>query len=75
MNVPGFSAEASLYSSGGYTRHGQIAVSPAGAIVPAIPPCRNCHYILSNCEKLGHYSAACAYCQIGYCDPSPAGIS
>jgi hypothetical protein len=72
MNVPGFSAEASLYRSGGYSRHGQSAVSHIGTIVPAIPLCSNCPHILNMCEKLGWpHSALCEACLSGDCESGP----
>ena len=74
MSLPQFTAAASLYRSRGYYRHGQPANSPAGAVVPAIPACRNCDYILDNCEQNGwRPRAVCNACAIGYCyeDPPP----
>ena len=59
MNIPRFTGEASLYPSTssyrsrGYSRHGQSADSHAHTVVPAIPYCGNCDWILDNCERNG----------------------
>lgn len=73
MNVPGFSADASLYRSttsyttGGYL-HGQSANSQTGTVVPAIPFCGNCDYILDRCSRNGwRPTAVCNACVSGDC--------
>src|SRR5256885_756110 len=73
MNMPGFTAEASLrgrassYRSGGYFR-GQSADSQAGTVVPAIPFCGNCDQILDNCARNGgRPRAVCWACATGNC--------
>ena len=45
MNMPGFSAEASLYQSRGYFFRRRTADSHADSVVPAIPFCGNCDFI------------------------------
>lgn len=68
IDMPGFTAEASLYRSSGYYRHGQSADSHAGIVVPAIPFCGNCDYILERCERNGGRPRALCYaCEIGNC--------
>jgi hypothetical protein len=69
MNMPGFTAEASLYTaSTGYCRTGQSSGSHANAVVPAIPFCGNCDYILENCERNGYRPRAlCLACLTGNC--------
>ncbi|MGH7801529.1 MAG: hypothetical protein ACREOW_13050 [Thermodesulfobacteriota bacterium] len=83
MNMPGFTADASLhrsitsYTSGGYLR-GQSANLQAGTVVPAIPFCGNCDYILDRCEQNGwRPRAVCNACATGNCfsgveDPTPS---
>jgi hypothetical protein len=82
MNMPGFTAGASLHRSailytGGYLR-GWSANLKAGAVVPAIPFCGNCDYILDNCDRNGGYPRAVCYaCATGNCfsgveDPTPS---
>jgi len=68
MSMPKFTAEASLYKTSGYYRHGQSADSHDNAIVPAIPFCGNCDFILDNCERNGwRPRALCAACATGNC--------
>jgi hypothetical protein len=77
MTTPGFTAEASLYASRGYRRHASQAKPYLSEIVPAIPFCGNCDYILDNCERNGwRPRAVCNACAIGDCysgveDPTP----
>jgi hypothetical protein len=73
MNMPGFTAEASLrrsatsYGSSGYL-HGQSARSQAGTVVPAIPFCGNCPGILDRCARNGGLPrAVCNACAVGDC--------
>ncbi len=69
MNLPGFTAEASVYkTSGGHYPSGQSTDSHAGTVVPAIPFCGNCDYILENCARNGgRPRAVCRACAIGNC--------
>lgn len=77
MNMPGFRAEASLYRSSSYYCSGQSADSHADTVVPAIPFCGNCDYILDRCARNGgRPRAVCRACAIGNCfsgveDPTP----
>lgn len=73
MNMPGFSAEASLYRSsaryvsGGSLRE-QLASPLAGSVVPAIPFCGNCPEILDRCSENGwRPRGLCSKCAIGDC--------
>lgn len=68
MNMPGFTAEASVYgahsdyfSSGSVDSHG-------GSVVPAIPFCGNCPEILEHCSRTGGLPrAVCRACETGNC--------
>jgi hypothetical protein len=72
MNIPGFNAEASLYKGGSYRHRGQLASSRGGSIIPAIPRCENCDWILENCERNGwRPRALCAACAVGNCYEEP----
>ena len=78
MNIPGFTAEASLYRSGGYRRHRQSADADVRVVVPAIPYCGNCDWILDNCERNGwHPRGLCDMCLRGMCydQPTPGETS
>ena len=73
MNMPRFTADASLhrsttsYTSGDYICR-QSANSQAGIVVPAIPFCGNCDYILDRCARNGwRPRAVCNACAIGDC--------
>lgn len=82
MNIPGFTADASFhhsttsYFSGGYQRTHSLN-SQTGNIIPAIPFCGNCDYILDNCSRNGwRPRAVCNACFYGNCysgveDPTP----
>lgn len=69
MNLPGFTAEVSLYRNrGDYGRNAESAGSRAGTVVPAIPFCGNCDFILENCARNGGKPrAVCRACEIGNC--------
>ena len=71
MNIPGFNAESSLAPTMGIYR-GKAAVSYADTVVPAIPFCGNCDWILDNCEQNGwRPRAVCNACATGYCYEEP----
>ena len=53
MNMPGFTAERSLDAARGRYRSGRQAASRSGTVVPAIPNCANCDYILDRCAANG----------------------
>jgi hypothetical protein len=81
MNMPGFTAEVSLYNmSVGYCHSEQSADSHAGTVVPAIPFCGNCDEILDRCSQNGgRPRAVCRACAIGDCfsgveRPPPSSI-
>jgi hypothetical protein len=68
MNMPGFRAEASLYRGGGPFRQGPLPPSRGDAVVPAIPFCGNCDWILDNCMRNGwRPRAVCNACAVGNC--------
>ena len=73
MNVPGFSAEASLYkTSGRYQASRPVSSAQMDMITPAIPACRNCDYILDNCSENGwRPRAVCNACLYGNCYDEP----
>ncbi len=77
MRIPQFTAAETLYVSAGRYRHNQAASAPGNLVVPAIPFCGNCDYILDNCARNGgRPRAVCRACAIGNCfsgveDPTP----
>jgi hypothetical protein len=72
-NMPGFTAETSLYKSGGHYRGGaQGAHSAVHGVIPAIPKCENCDDILDRCERNGwRPRAVCNACLFGNCYHEP----
>jgi hypothetical protein len=69
VNLPGFHAEASLYRGGVYRRHGRADFPAGNSVVPSIPLCSNCDFILANCVKHGGLPrAVCTACALGVCD-------
>jgi len=76
MNMPGFTANASLYRQHGYHRRDQFSDSRAGMVVPAIPYCGNCDQILDHCLNVGwprRHIALCDACFWGHCSDVPPG--
>jgi hypothetical protein len=69
LNIPGFTANHSLETAHGrYHNSRSIAVQP-NTVMPAIPRCENCDFILANCEVNGWKPrAACNACNSGRCD-------
>jgi len=68
MNIPGFTAEASIYKARSDYFSTGSADSHGSAVVPAIPFCGNCDYILENCRRSGgRPRALCAMCAFGDC--------
>lgn len=68
MNIPGFTAEASVYRASNEYFSAGSAGSHGNAVIPAIPFCGNCDYILDNCERNGwRPRALCAMCATGHC--------
>ncbi|MCM3900743.1 MAG: hypothetical protein ND866_03475 [Pyrinomonadaceae bacterium] len=69
MNMPGFTAEVSLYKlHAGYSVNRRFADSHANTVVPAIPFCGNCDEILDRCSQNGgRPRAVCRACAIGDC--------
>lgn len=75
MNMPGFTADQSLHATRGHYRSNRPSASHTDAVVPAIPPCRNCDYILDVCARNGgRPRAACNACLIGNCSDEPPGF-
>jgi hypothetical protein len=73
MNIPGFTAEASIYKTGGHYSGSVGVIDSRPGVVPAIPPCRNCNHICDVCAETGMACGGCALCNAGYCDPRPPG--
>jgi hypothetical protein len=70
--IPGFTADQSLTPARGYYRAGTSFGSASDGVIPAIPACRNCDYILDNCEKHGwRPRALCDFCARGFCYEDP----
>lgn len=77
IKMPGFNAEQSLQATHGRYRSGwAVAVQPGG-VIPAIPRCENCDFILENCENNGWKPrAVCNACLSGRCysgEENPGG--
>ena len=68
MNIPGFTAEASVYrASHDYLGTGSADLQ-GGAVIPAIPRCSNCDDLLEYCaEHDWRPRAACRACATGNC--------
>jgi hypothetical protein len=71
--LPGFTADQSLGPARGRYRSFHQSASASHGVVPAIPMCSNCDYILDRCERNGwRPRALCAMCASGNCwDPPP----
>ncbi len=69
MTMPGFTAEISLYDrQGRYALSAEPGYSDANTVIPAIPACANCDWILDNCEVNGWKPyAVCSACATGHC--------
>src|SRR5688572_19913408 len=69
MSMPGFTAEDSLYKTSGRYQTGRQAINvSADVIIPAIPKCDNCDYILDRCADNGwRPRAVCNACFYGNC--------
>jgi hypothetical protein len=71
MKMPGFTAETSLYKTSGRYRGGRHAIH-SHLIIPAIPACQNCDYILDRCESNGwRPRGLCNLCAVGNCYEEP----
>ena len=72
LNMPVFTAEHSLHAARGRYRTGRPTASRSDAVIPAIPNCANCDYILEQCELHNwRPRAVCNACAIGYCYEEP----
>jgi hypothetical protein len=72
MNMPGFTADQSLHPARGRYRSGRPSSSCSNVVVPAIPACRNCDWILDQCERHGwRPRALCSACLFGNCYEDP----
>ena len=68
MNIPEFTAEASLYRRGTEYLGSSSDATHGAVVIPAIPFCGNCDYILENCRRSGGYPRAlCRACATGNC--------
>jgi len=72
-NLPGFTADQSLGPAQGRYRSGYQSAARSPGVVPAIPMCSNCDYILDRCESNGwRPRGLCNLCAAGACyDPPP----
>ena len=77
IKMPGFTAEQSLQSMRGRYRSGQPVALSLDGVIPAIPSCDNCDFILNKCENNGWKPrAACNACNSGNCssgEENPGG--
>jgi hypothetical protein len=72
MRLPQFNATKSLYRSGRRYRRGRARESQGAVVVPAIPACANCDWILERCEINGwRPRAVCNACAVGWCYDEP----
>jgi hypothetical protein len=72
INMPGFTAERSLPATRGRYRSRKLSASRSDAVIPAIPACRNCGYILDRCVRNGwRPRAVCNACADGDCYEEP----
>ena len=68
MNMPQFTAGLSLYGRDGYYHCEQSSGSHANTVIPAIPFCGNCDYILNRCAQNDFRPRAlCWACLTGHC--------
>jgi hypothetical protein len=66
--MPGFTAELALSRGEAYRSVGLSPGSRKSSVVPAIPYCGNCDWILDNCVRTGgRPTALCAACATGNC--------
>jgi hypothetical protein len=77
MNIPGFTAEQSLQQMGGRYYSARPVPVRQDAVIPSIPACTNCDWILDNCERNGWKPrAVCNACNSGRCysgEENPGG--
>lgn len=72
MSIPAFSAEDSLYRGAGHYRAAGTGYQGTNNVIPAIPACSNCDYILDNCLRNGgRPRALCNACARGWCYEEP----
>ncbi len=68
MGIPSFTAERSLYRRSGQYRVHRTGAEVSSDVIPAIPACSNCDYILDNCARNGgRPRALCNACAHGWC--------
>jgi hypothetical protein len=69
LNIPGFGAAQSLHAARGRYRGGRSVAAQPGTVIPAIPSCANCDYILENCANNGWKPrGVCNACNSGNCN-------
>ncbi|MCI0598993.1 MAG: hypothetical protein L0Y50_08365 [Beijerinckiaceae bacterium] len=72
MTMQGFTAGQSLQAARGHYRSTRPSALRPDAVIPSIPACANCDWILDNCEKNGwRPRALCAACATGNCYEEP----
>ena len=65
MNMPGFTAERVAAMTSGRYRSGRPAASRSDAVIPAIPICQNCDYILDDAKRTaGVRARVCNACAV-----------
>lgn len=77
MNIPGFTAEQSLHLVHGHYIGGMSVTAHTDTVIPALPRCDNCDFILENCANNGWKPrAVCNACNSGRCysgEENPGG--
>lgn len=83
MNIPGFSAEATLYRTRGYYHMVATGMTSSGQVVPALPSCGNCDWACDKCVdclRSGGTRASCpgcgvcSHCSRGGCGGGGGGV-
>jgi hypothetical protein len=49
MRIPGFTATEAICGNGSYNQRQMAIGSSSNAVIPALPNCRNCPWILERC--------------------------
>jgi hypothetical protein len=73
--MPGFGAEATVYTSTRSYRSARASVAgDSRAIAPAAPRCQNCDFVCDVCARTGRVCGGCRLCMAGICDRFPPEV-